>query len=82
MQNGYAGKFLQVDLTGGVFSCFTIEEERLKNFIGGSSLAASLYLERYNLQADPLSAENPLDGYERPHGRQRVCREFPFCYGL
>ncbi|MFH0789021.1 MAG: aldehyde ferredoxin oxidoreductase family protein [Pseudomonadota bacterium] len=60
MQNGYAGKFLQVDLTGGVFSCFTIEEKRLKHFIGGSSLAASLYLERYNLQADPLSAENPL----------------------
>ncbi|KAF0160218.1 MAG: Aldehyde:ferredoxin oxidoreductase [Syntrophaceae bacterium] len=60
MQNGYAGKFLQVDLTGGVCSSFTIQEERLKKFIGGSSLAASLYLERFNLDADPLSAENPL----------------------
>src|SRR5512145_853651 len=60
MQNGYAGKFLQVDLTNGVCSNFAIKEERLKKFIGGSSLAASLYLERFNLDADPLSAENPL----------------------
>jgi aldehyde:ferredoxin oxidoreductase len=49
MQNGYAGKFLQVDLTSGVPSNFTIEEERLKKFIGGNSLAASLYLEKFNL---------------------------------
>lgn len=27
MQNGYAGKFLQVDLTGGFRSNFTIEIE-------------------------------------------------------
>ena len=60
MQNGYAGKFLDVDLTSGVCSSFTIDEARLKKFIGGSSLAASLYLERFDLQADPLSAENPL----------------------
>jgi aldehyde:ferredoxin oxidoreductase len=43
--NGYAGKFLKVDLTKGICSIFTIEEARLKKFIGGSSLAASLYLE-------------------------------------
>jgi aldehyde:ferredoxin oxidoreductase len=60
MQNGYAGKFLQVDLTAGTCSTFTIDEERLKKFIGGSSLAASLYLERFDLHADPLSPENPL----------------------
>jgi aldehyde:ferredoxin oxidoreductase len=60
MQNGYAGKFLQVDLTAGICSTFTIDEERLKKFIGGSSLAASLYLERFDLHADPLSPENPL----------------------
>ncbi|MDD4357532.1 MAG: aldehyde ferredoxin oxidoreductase N-terminal domain-containing protein, partial [Smithellaceae bacterium] len=60
MQNGYTGKFLQVDLTTGVCSPFTIDEARLKKFIGGSSLAASLYLERFDLRADPLSPENPL----------------------
>ncbi|HUN53582.1 MAG TPA: hypothetical protein VMU29_00335 [Smithella sp.] len=56
MGNGYAGKFLQVDLTNGVCSDFSIEEERLKKFIGGCSLAASLYLERFNLIVR-LSAE-------------------------
>ena len=60
MQNGYAGKFLQVNLTDGICSNFTISEERLKKYIGGSSLAASLYLERFDLCADPLSPENPL----------------------
>lgn len=58
--NGYAGKFLEVDLTKGTCSSFTIDDARLKKFIGGSCLAASLYLERYNLNADPLAPESPL----------------------
>jgi aldehyde:ferredoxin oxidoreductase len=58
--NGYAGKFLEVDLTKGTCSSFTIAEARLKKFIGGSSLAAALYLEKYNLHTDPLAPENPL----------------------
>lgn len=58
--NGYAGKFLEVDLTKGICSSFTLDEARLRKFIGGSSLAASLYLERYNIKADPLSPESPL----------------------
>ena len=58
--HGYAGKLLEVDLTKGVCSGFPLEENRLKKFIGGSSLAASFYLEKYNLHADPLSPESPL----------------------
>lgn len=58
--NGYAGKFLEVDLTKGTCSSFTIEAARLRKFIGGSFLAASLYLEKYNLHADPLAPESPL----------------------
>ena len=58
--NGYAGKFLEVDLTKGTCSSLTIEEAKLKKFIGGSCLAASLYLEKYNIQADPLAPESPL----------------------
>ncbi len=58
--HGYAGKVLEVDLTKGVCSSFPLEEKRLKKFIGGSSLAASFYLEKYNLDADPLSPESPL----------------------
>ncbi|MDD5474916.1 MAG: aldehyde ferredoxin oxidoreductase family protein [Syntrophales bacterium] len=60
MKNGYAGKFLQIDLTEAACSTFTIEEARLKKFIGGSSLAASLYIERFDINADPLSPSNPL----------------------
>jgi aldehyde:ferredoxin oxidoreductase len=33
--NGYAGKFLEVDLTKGSCSILTIEEAKLKKFIGG-----------------------------------------------
>ncbi len=58
--NGYAGKFLEVDLTKGTCSNLTIEDAILKKFIGGSCLAASLYLEKYNIQADPLAPESPL----------------------
>jgi aldehyde:ferredoxin oxidoreductase len=57
---GYAGKYLKVDLTMGSCSNFTIDEARHKKFIGGSSLAASLYLEKFNLTADPLAEESPL----------------------
>jgi len=58
--NGYAGKFLEVDLTKGTCSSLTIEEAKLKKYIGGSCLAASLFLEKYNIQADPLAPESPL----------------------
>ena len=57
---GYAGKYLKVDLTRGSCSNFTIDEARHKKFIGGSSLAAALYLEKFDLLADPLAPESPL----------------------
>jgi aldehyde:ferredoxin oxidoreductase len=57
---GYTGKYLKVDLTKGSCSNFTIDEAKHKKFIGGSSLAAALYLEKFNLLADPLAPESPL----------------------
>lgn len=60
MAGGYAGKFLRVNLTEGSWSDFTLGEDSLKRFIGGSCLAAKLFLDRYPLEADPLSPENPL----------------------
>jgi aldehyde:ferredoxin oxidoreductase len=56
----YAGKFLQVDLASAVFSIFEINRDVLQSFPGGSSLAAKLFLDRFDINADPLSAENPL----------------------
>ena len=60
MANGYAGRFLHVDLTNGRCSPFTVEEDRLRKFIGGSSLGAKLFLDGYPLDADPLAPESPL----------------------
>ncbi len=60
MANGYAGRFLRVDLTEGRCSPFTVENDRLRKFIGGSSLGAKLFLDGYPLDADPLAPESPL----------------------
>jgi len=60
MAKGYVGRHLRVDLSDGRCSDFTIEEGLLRTFIGGSALGATLFLDRYPLDADPLSPESPL----------------------
>jgi aldehyde:ferredoxin oxidoreductase len=60
MANGYAGRFLRVDLTEGLCSPFTVEDALLRKFIGGSSLGAKLFLDGFPLEADPLAPESPL----------------------
>lgn len=60
MPGGYAGKYLLVDLSAGSWSDFTVDEEILRDYLGGSSLAAKLFFDRYPLDADPLSGQNPL----------------------
>ncbi|HOO47015.1 MAG TPA: aldehyde ferredoxin oxidoreductase family protein [Deltaproteobacteria bacterium] len=60
MGNGYAGKVLMVNLTDSSWRDLVLDEQDLKKYIGGSCLSAKLYLDRYNLEADPLSEENPL----------------------
>ena len=60
MKNGYAGRYLRVDLSDGRCSDFTIGEDLLRGFIGGSALGAKLFLDGYPLAADPLSPESPL----------------------
>ena len=41
--SSYKGRLLEVNLTTGAVSHSTVEEERLRRFIGGSGLAARLY---------------------------------------
>jgi aldehyde:ferredoxin oxidoreductase len=60
MAKGYVGRHLLVNLTDGRCSDFTVEEELLHEFIGGSALGAKLFLDRYPLDAAPLSPESPL----------------------
>jgi len=57
---GYHGKFLNVDLNSRETSTLELEEELLKNFIGGTSLAARLIYSRVAPNMDPLAADSPL----------------------
>jgi aldehyde:ferredoxin oxidoreductase len=73
MRNGYAGKFLEVDLTKDKIKTITFEESYLKKTVGGRALAASVLWERIGERwetIDPLGPENiltvftgPLTGY-------------------
>jgi aldehyde:ferredoxin oxidoreductase len=60
MANGYAGRYLSVNLTEGRCSDFILDDQLQKKFIGGSSLGAKLFLDGYPLDADPLAPESPL----------------------
>lgn len=60
---GYMGKILEVDLTSGKISTTSLNEQLARDFVGGSSLAAKLILDRLGAAIatlDPLSPENPL----------------------
>lgn len=60
MAKGYAGRYLNVNLTSGVCSHFSLEEDLLRKFLGGSSLSAKIFLDRFALDPDPLAAESPF----------------------
>lgn len=57
---GYQGKILEVNLDTMVVETTPLEEELLRHYIGGSGLAASLFLSRVSPTVDPLSGENSL----------------------
>jgi aldehyde:ferredoxin oxidoreductase len=73
MVGGYAGKLLDIDLTAEKISKITIEEEVLRNYIGGRALAVRILWDRLGDRwetIDPLGPENlflaltgPLTGY-------------------
>lgn len=60
MPGGYTGKYLGIDLGSAAFATFEIQEGELKSFPGGSLLGARLFLNRFALDAPPLSPDNPL----------------------
>ena len=57
---GNTGKIIVVDLTAGKIEVESLPETDYLSYIGGSGLAARLFWERGNIQADPLSAEAML----------------------
>ncbi len=57
---GYKNKMLEVDLSSSKMDVTDIPEEDKKRFMGGSGVAAKLFLDRFDIGADPLSPNNPL----------------------
>jgi len=57
---GYYGKFLNVDLSTGEIKTLELEEDHLRKFIGGASLAARLIYDHVKPGMDPLAPDNPL----------------------
>jgi len=56
----HRGKILDVNLSTGAVKTTKIEEDVLRKFIGGSGLAAKLFLDRVPPDVDPLSDKNVL----------------------
>jgi len=85
VEGGYAGKILEVDLTSGKISKASVDDETLRKFIGGSGLAAKLFLDRVSPEVEPLSPQNtlfvmtgPLQGTNLPGaGRFNVSAKSP-----
>ena len=57
---GYFGKFLKVDLTDRKIEDFPISDDDLKQYVGGSTLAAKIIYDYVKPGMDPLAPENPL----------------------
>ena len=82
---GYMGKMIEVNLTTGAIKKFTIGQDVLRKFMGGSGLGAKLFLDTVSPDVDPLSGDNtlffttgPLTGTNIPGGaRSTACFKSP-----
>jgi aldehyde:ferredoxin oxidoreductase len=91
MPRGYAGKFLEVDLSSEKVKDITFDDETLRNYVGGRGLAVKILWDRLGEKwetVDPLGPENlflsltgPLTGF---HPGTRVCisGKSPQCNGI
>jgi aldehyde:ferredoxin oxidoreductase len=88
---GYAGKFLEIDLSSEKIKDVTFNEEILRSYIGGRGLAAKILWDRLGKTweaVDPFGAENlllvltgPLTGFF-PGGRVCVSGKSPQSNGV
>jgi aldehyde:ferredoxin oxidoreductase len=88
---GYAGKFLEVDLSSDVIKETSFDDKILKLYIGGRGLATKILWDRFGdnwEELDPLSPENllmfftgPLTGYF-PGAQLCVSGKSPQCNGI
>jgi aldehyde:ferredoxin oxidoreductase len=57
---GFSARYLEVDLGSGEVVLRELEEELYRKYVGGTGLAAWLFLEEMDPLVDPGSPENPL----------------------
>jgi aldehyde:ferredoxin oxidoreductase len=82
---GYAGKYLDIDLTKGVIHKREMEKEWARLFLGGTGISSRILWERTDARTDPLSPENvfiagtgPLTGAMfSPSGRMMFAARGP-----
>ena len=60
MFGGYAGKILRVDLDKGRTEIQSLDENLIRDFIGGSGIGVKILYEETGAETDPLSGDNPL----------------------
>ncbi|MDQ1279424.1 MAG: aldehyde:ferredoxin oxidoreductase, partial [Thermoproteota archaeon] len=80
MIKGYAGKFAEINLSNNKITDITLDEEILRDYIGGRGVATKILWDRLGSKwstIDPLGPENilialtgPLTGYL---GGARIC---------
>ena len=80
MPRGYAGKYLEVDLTREKITETTFDEEVLRSYLGGRGLATKILWDRLGKrwpEIDPLGPENILTALTGPltaiHPGTRIC---------
>jgi aldehyde:ferredoxin oxidoreductase len=59
-ESGYAKRLLEVNLTEGKIETTPLDDDLLKNYLGGGGLAAHLFLNKFSPESDALSEDNPL----------------------
>ncbi len=82
---GYAGHYLEVDLTKGVVQKKEMEKEWARLYLGGSGVSSKILWERTTAETDPLSPDNvvvvgtgPLTGAMfSPSGRMMFAARGP-----
>ncbi len=72
MPNGYCGKILRVNLTDGRITEQALDERLLRQYIGGSGLAARILYDETGTQTDPLGPDNVLIFMTGPFVGSRV----------
>ena len=79
--NGYLGKLLIVDLTSGKIEDEPLNENYVRQFIGGSGLAARYLYDLLDPDLDPLNPANPLFFMAGPLTGTRApsCGRFVIC---